>query len=184
MRKLIVKEWMSLDGVIDSNSMDTWYLPFHSDERADIIRNTILESDAMLYGKATYEMLASYWPTLKNNEMGVADKLNSVEKFVVSGTLKKADWPNTTIIDKNVIEQIRELKNQPGKQILLDGSATLVHSLMNTGLIDEFQFLIHPYLMGTGKNFYQIVAGKYPLYLKEQRKISLGVVVLNYSTNQ
>jgi dihydrofolate reductase len=184
MRKLIVKEWMSLDGVIDSESMDVWYLPFHSDERADIIRNTILASDVMLYGRTTYEMLASYWPSLKNNEMGVADKLNGVEKYVVSTTLKRADWSNTTIINKNIIDQIRDLKNQSGKQILLDGSASLVQSLMDTDLIDEFQLLIHPYLMGKGKNFYKIAGSKNPLYLKEMKQISRGVVLLNYTTNQ
>jgi dihydrofolate reductase len=182
MRKLIVKEWMSLDGVIDSNSMNEWYLPFHSEERADIIRNTIIESDTMIYGRETYEMLASYWPSLKNNEMGVADKLNQVKKYVVSTTLKKADWGNTSIISKNVIDEIRQLKSGPGKQIMIDGSAALVHSLMPSGLIDEFQFLVHPYFMGQGKNFYRIAAGKIPLYLKEVKEINLGVVFLRFAT--
>jgi riboflavin biosynthesis pyrimidine reductase len=72
----------------------------------------------------------------------------------------------------------------PGKQILLDGSATLVHSLVATGLIDEFQLLVHPHLVGEGKNFYQIAAGKIPLFLKECRQISTGVVLLNYTTKK
>jgi dihydrofolate reductase len=182
MRKLIVKEWMSLDGVIESSSMGEWYLPFHSEERADIIRNTILESDAMIYGRETYEMLASYWPSLKNNEMGIADKLNQVKKYVVSTTLKKASWANTSIIENDVVGKIKQMKSESGKQMMIDGSATLVNSLMGTGLIDEFQFLVHPYYMGTGKNFYQIVAAKMPLYLKEVKEISLSVVLLRYRT--
>ncbi len=76
MRKLVVSEWVTLDGVFDADTMDQWFNPYHSDERAEYIQETILASDALLLGGVTYEMLAPYWSSLRNNEMGIADRLN------------------------------------------------------------------------------------------------------------
>lgn len=180
MRKLIVKEWITLDGIFDGDTMDKWFLPYHSDERSNYIRDTILASDAMIYGRSTYEMLAPYWSSLKNNEMGVADKLNSVAKYVVSTTLKKAEWNNSTIIKGNIVEEITRLKQQAGKQILIDGSATLVRSLMETDLIDEYQFLVHPVVMGSGKHFFKDGMPSTGLKLLETKTLSLGVNLLRY----
>jgi dihydrofolate reductase len=97
MRQLIATEWVSLDGIFDSSSMEQWFNPYHSDSRAKYIQDTIQNCDAMLYGRNTYEMLFPYWSSLKNNEMGVADKLNKAKKYVVSSTLKEANWENSTI---------------------------------------------------------------------------------------
>lgn len=126
MRKLVVSGWVTLDGVFDADTMEQWYIPYHSDDRGEHIKEGILASDALLLGRVTYEMLAAYWPILRNNEMGIADRLNSVPKYVVSSTLKKAEWNNSTIIKENVEEEITKLKQQPGQDILINGSATLV----------------------------------------------------------
>ncbi len=91
MRKLIASVWMTLDGVLDAESMDVWFNPYHSEERAAYITKTVHGADALLLGRVTYEMLASYWPSQKNDDNGPASKLNSVPKYVVSSTLKKAD---------------------------------------------------------------------------------------------
>lgn len=91
MRKLIVSEWVSLDGVYDADTMDQWFNPYDSVERMDYIRENVLKSEAVLIGRTTYEMLASYWPAQKNNEFGFADKLNAMLKFVVSTTMKSGD---------------------------------------------------------------------------------------------
>jgi len=91
MRKVIVLERVTLDGVFDANMMDQWDFPYDSEERGAYIRESILACDVYLLGRTTYEMLAPFWSTQKNNEMGVADKLNSVSKVVVSSTLKKAE---------------------------------------------------------------------------------------------
>lgn len=179
MRKLIVKEWVTLDGVFDSDTMGQWFNPYHSDERAERISDTLLASDAIIYGRMTYEMLAPYWSSLKNNEMGIADKLNNVPKYVVSSTLKRAEWNNSTIIKENAVEEITGLKQEPGQQILIEGSATLVQSLMETDLIDEYRFLVHPIIMGNGKRFFKNES-KVALKLVETRPISLGVVLLRY----
>ncbi len=155
MRKLFASEWMSLDRIFDSDSMDHWFNPYHSDERAANIQDVIHSTDAILFGRTTYEMLAPYWSTLKNNEMGIAAKLNSAPKYVVSTTLKQADWNNTTLISENVVEAITRLKQQPGGDIHIEGSATLVKSLLEANLIDELRFLVHPYIVGRGKRFFQ-----------------------------
>jgi len=155
MRKLIASEWMTLDGVFDAGTMKEWFQPYDSVDRQAYIRENVLTSDAFLVGRVTYEMLASYWPKQKNNEEGIADKLNSAPKYVVSSTLNKAEWNNSTIIKENVVEEITKLKQQPGQNILIFGSATLVQSLMESDLIDEYRFLVHPIIMGSGKRFFK-----------------------------
>src|SRR2546421_1814309 len=155
MRKLVVSEWVTLDGVLDADSMDVWFNPYHSEERAAYITKTVHGADALLLGRVTYEMLASYWPYQKNDDNGPASKLNSVSKYVVSSTLKQADWNNSTIIPENVVEEITKLKQQSGHEIQIEGSAILVQSLMETDLIDEYRFLVHPIIMGRGKRFFK-----------------------------
>ena len=180
MRKLIVKEWITLDGIFDGDTMDEWFHPFQSDEKIEYIQNMVQASDAMLYGRTTYEMLAPYWSKFKHNEMGIAEKLNSVPKFVVSSSLKSADWNNSTIIRNNVVEEISRLKNQPGQQILIDGSATLVQSLMGTALIDEYQFLVHPIMVGKGRRFFRDSMHTPALKLVKTKTFPLGVMLVCY----
>src|SRR5689334_13992012 len=105
-RRLIASEWLSLDGVFDANNMDTWVAPFESEERNQYIRENVHSSDALLLGRVTYETLAGYWPSQKNNQFGIADRLNSMPKHVVSTTLKEGSWNNTTVIHGNVEEQV------------------------------------------------------------------------------
>ena len=182
MRKIIVSEWVTLDGVFDADSMDQWFNPYHSDERAAYITETIHGSEALLLGEVTYEMLASYWPHQKNDAMGPASKLNSMSKYVVSAKLKKAQWNNSTIIKdaKRVVEEITQLKQQPGGDILIPGSATLVQSLMETDLIDEYRFLVHPIVMGSGKRFFKDGMQITRLKLVKTKTLSLGVMLLCY----
>src|SRR6188768_1777014 len=124
--------------------MPQWFFPFDSIERQQYIKKGIMDCDAILFGRTTYEMLASFWPHQTNDDMGPASKLNSVKKYVVSSKLKKADWNNTTIINTNIIEEIKKLKAQKGTEIQIEGSAMLVRSLMEANIIDEFRFLVHP----------------------------------------
>jgi dihydrofolate reductase len=179
MRKIIVSEWVTADGVFDADSMDVWFNPYHSDERAAYIKETIHGSDALLLGGVTYEMLASYWPHQKNDDMGPASKLNSMPKYIVSSKPLKAEWNNSTIIKENVVEAITKLKREPGQDFLITGSATLVQSLMETDLIDEYHFLVHPIIMGSGKRFFK---GMHTTKLKlvKTKTFSLGVILLCY----
>jgi dihydrofolate reductase len=182
LRKLIVSEWMTLDGVFDADSMKEWFEPYESQDRQEYIKENVLTSDAFLVGRVTYEMLAAYWPNHKNNEMGVADRLNSAPKYVVSSTLKKAEWNNSTIINEDVVEEITKLKQQPGQDILVFGSATLVESLMAANLIDEYRFLVHPIIMGSGKRFFrdEMVATK--LKLVKTKTLAHGVTLDCYQS--
>ncbi len=184
MGRLLVSVWVTLDGVFDASTMEQWFHPYHSDERGEYIKNQILACDALLLGRATYEMLAPYWSSLKNNEMGIADKMNGVSKYVASSTLRKVDWNHSTILNGNVADEIAKLKQQPGRDILIPGSATLVHSLMGEHLIDEYQFLVHPHYQGSGKRFFNGTLDVTRLRLVETRTFSLGVVLLCYEPAQ
>lgn len=180
MRKLIVSEWMTLDGVFDGDTMKEWFMPFDSNDRRSYIIRTMDACDAILLGRTTYEMLASYWSPLKNNEDGLADKINSVPKNVVSATLKKADWNNSTIITENVTEEITRLKQQPGHEIHIEGSATLVQSLMKANLIDEYRFLVHPIIAGGGKRFFKEGMQTDRLKIVKTESLDNGVVLQCY----
>jgi len=181
MRKLIASTWITLDGIFDANSMGQWFNPYDSEERQNYIRDGILAADAFLFGRATYEMLFPYWSSLKNNEMGVAAKLNSAPKHVVSTTLKKAEWDNASIINDNIEAAIKKLKQQPGNEIQIEGSGELVRSLMKAGLIDEYRLLVHPVIMGSGKRFFEENTSFTGLELTETKQIGKGVILLCYT---
>lgn len=178
MKKIVVSAWVTLDGIFDANSMNEWFNPFDSVERQNYIRDGILGSEALLLGRTTYEMLASYWPNLKNNEMGVAAKLNSMPKYVVSSSLKKAAWENSTIIQQKAIAA---LKAKGEGEIQIEGSATLVESLVAAGLVDEFRFLVHPVIMGSGKRFFKEEMQVKGLELVKREALPLGVMLLCYA---
>ncbi len=175
MRKIVVSEFMSADGVIEAPN--TWQFPFQTEEMGEITERQTRDNDAFLYGRVTYEMFAGYWPTLKNNEFGVAEKLNSAPKYVVSTTLQKADCNNSTQLKS--IEEVRKLKQQPGGNIGIIGSTKLVHSLFDAGLIDEIQVLMHPIVLGKGVRLF---ADGYhsSMKLADSKILANGVVYLSY----
>ncbi len=162
MRKIVVKEWMTLDGVFDAETMDQWWNPYASAERQKYIKEGYSSCDVYLLGRTTYEMLWPYWSTQTNDDDGPGRMLNSVHKYVVSTTLKEAPW----------------------KDILIDGSATLVQSLMETDLIDEYRFLIQPIIMGSGKRFFKEGMPITRLKLVTSKTLSLGVVALTYQPDR
>lgn len=177
MRKIVVSEFLSADGVMEAP--DTWQFPFQSEEMGAITERQTHDTDAFLLGRVTYEIFAGFWPTMTNNEFGVADKYNSVPKYIVSTTLQKADWNNSTLIQSNVIEEIRTLKQQPGGKIGIIGSAKLVHSLLDAGLIDEVQVLVHPIVLGRGIRLFRDGYHS-PLKLADSKILTNGVVFLSY----
>ncbi len=146
MRKLWVKAWVTLDGVFDADTMEHWWPPANEpavDEarRMQYIMEEYSKGDAYLLGRVTYEMLWPGWSTQTTGD-GPGPLLNRMHKYVVSTTLETAPWKESTIIRGNVVEEITRLKQQPGKDIIIDGSASLVQSLMGTDLIDEYRFLV------------------------------------------
>jgi dihydrofolate reductase len=179
MRKLIASEWMSLDGVFDADTMEQWFHPYQSPDTQGYIQANVQDFDDVLVGRVTYEMLAGYWPQQRNNESGIADKLNAMPKHVVSTTLRKAEWSNSTIIRDNVVDAVTRLKAQPGRDIILFGSAALAQTLMRAGLIDEYRFLVHPVMAGHGKRFFRD-GMESTLKLVESQTLAQGVLLLRY----
>jgi dihydrofolate reductase len=184
MRKLWVKAWLTLDGVFDAETMDHWWPPAHeaaadSARRMEYIMEEYSKGDVYLLGRTTYEMLWPGWST-QTTGAGPGPILNRMHKYVVSTTLDTAPWPDSTIIRGNVVEAITHLKQQPGKDIIIDGSATLVHALMGTDLIDEYRFLVVSHIMGRGRRFFPDGTQETQLRLVESKQISSQTLALIY----
>lgn len=177
MRKLWVKAWMTLDGVFDAATMDHWWQNTNSPERMAYITEQYSQGDIYMLGRVTYEML---WPGWSQQTTGPGEPLNRMQKVVISTTLTEAPWKESTIIRDNVVEEIARLKQQPGKDIIIDGSATLVRSLQGTGLIDEYRFLIEPFVMGTGRRFFAEGTPMTGLRLIESQTLSSGTLAVIY----
>jgi dihydrofolate reductase len=137
------------------------------------------KGDAYLLGRETYEMLWPGWSTQTTGD-GPGPILNRMHKYVVSTTLKMAPWRESTIISGNVVEEITKLKQQPGRDIIIDGSATLVQSLMGTDLIDEYRLLVEPFIMGRGRRFFPDGTLMTKLELVESRALGFGTLAVAY----
>src|SRR5688500_1703656 len=137
-------------------------------------------SDTMLLGRVTYEEFAGFWPDQSAAEIDIADYMNNTPKLVVSSTLDRVDWKNSTLIKGSVNEELTKLKQQPGKNIGITGSGTLVRSLLRDGLLDELRLLVHPIVVGKGKRLYGDENSPIPLELVQSKIFSTGVLYLTY----
>ena len=178
MRKIVAGLFISLDGVYEAP--DQWHFPYFDDAMGQAVGEQMQAADAMLLGRVTYEEFASYWPT-SEDDAELAAHMNGTPKYVVSSTLKSADWQNTTVIDgNNVAAELRALKEQPGKDIGITGSGTLVRSLLREGLLDELRLLVHPIAVGSGKRLFPDGSDQQPLKLIDSRTFDTGVLYLTY----
>ena len=178
MRKVTAGLFVSLDGVVESP--EKWHFPYFNDEMGEAVGAAISSSDAMLLGRVTYQEFAAYWPGVSSEDEPFATHMNNTPKCVVSKTLDKAEWNNSTLISGNVAEEITKLKQQPGKNIGITGSATLVQSLLQDDLLDELGLMIHPVVVGSGKRLFQEGGGPKGLKLVDSMTFSTGVVSLTY----
>jgi dihydrofolate reductase len=174
MRRVVVTEYLTLDGVFEEPGQ--WSFPFWNEEAFDFKREELFASDAQLLGRLTYEGFAKAWPTM-SDEVGFADRMNSMPKYVVSSTLQNPQWTNTHVIRGNLAEEVSKLKEQPGQEILVAGSGQLVQALAEHGLVDEYRFMVHPIALGSGKRLFQ---QRMVLKLIDVKQFSSGVVVLTY----
>jgi dihydrofolate reductase len=174
MRRVIASLFLSLDGVVESP--EKWHLQYVNDEMGAVIGQAMSEADAFLLGRVGYQEWAEYWPAA-DNEM--ADYMNSARKYVVSRTLTAADWQNSTLLEGDISEEVPKLKQQPGKNITVSGSATLVRSLLAANLLDELRLMVHPIVVGSGRRLFEDGDRK-PLELVDSRTFSTGVVDLTY----
>lgn len=177
MRKIVVYEFLTLDGVMESP--ETWELPYHSDDVTEAVRQQITGVEAYLYGRVTYEIFSGFWPTQTHNEFGFADHLNAAPKYVVSSTLKKATW-NTAVIGGDAAAGVAKLKQGDGGAIGVTGSCTLVQALLKAGLVDELSLLVSPVVLGHGMRLFRDPLEKTPLRLAESRTYSSGTIGLTY----
>lgn len=178
MRKIVAGLFVSLDGVIEAP--EQWHFPYWSDEMGEAIGAQTAASDTMLLGRVTYQDFAGFWPH-QGSEVELADYMNNTPKLVVSTTLDTVEWQNSTLIKGNVVEELTKLKQQPGKDIGITGSATLVRSLLRDGLLDELRLMVHPIVVGRGKRLFADGSEQKGLELLEAKTFSTGVVYLTYA---
>lgn len=154
-------------------------MPYGNDEFMKFKSAELFSSGALLLGETTYAGFAKAWPTMKGAG-AFGERMNNLAKYVVSTTLKEAVWNNSTIISKDVVEEISKLKTMEGQDILVFGSGELVKTLMQNNLVDEVRLLVYPVILGSGKRFFQ-EEDKAKLELLEATAFKTGVVLLRYS---
>ena len=195
MRKLIVSEFVTLDGVMEAPGGEPghphsgWVFDFMGPEQLRYKLDEVLEVESLLIGRVTYESFAEAWPQRSERQPGqvaegteddmlvFADKMNSMPKQVVSTTLKNPKWNNTTVIGEDVVAEITRLKKAKGEPILVLGSRTLVHTLMEHDLVDEYRLMVFPVVLGSGRRLFPETTRKTVLRLVGLRDFTTGVVV-------
>jgi dihydrofolate reductase len=189
MRELIVAEFVTLDGVIQAPGgadEDTeggfthggWTWPYWHDDIGAHFFEAMAQADALLLGRKTWQIHGGAFEPMVDDPFG--ETMNSIRKYVVSTTLKStAGWRNSTLIRDNVVETVRELKQQPGQNILTDGSSVLVHLLAQHDLVDEYRLHVYPLVLGSGKRLYPD-GTRLNLTLVEASPLPTGVVFMRY----
>jgi dihydrofolate reductase len=181
MRRLVVSEFVTVDGVMEDpggseGTVGGAWARDLTEEGGQFKVEELMAADALLLGRVTYEGFASSWPTMKDTgEFG--DKMNGMPKYVVSNTLKKAEWNNSTILRGDVFQEIAKLKQKNGGDILVNGSAQLIAGLMEHNLVDEFRLMVFPIVLGRGKRMFREDLERTALKLTEVRPMG-GVVTL------
>lgn len=189
MRKLIVTEFLSLDGVYQAPGDPNedreggfehggWQMPYVDEVLIGEAAAGMADTDAQLFGRRTYEIMASYWPNAPADDP-YARHLNSVQKYVASRTLRTADWQNTTVLDGDVPEQVRELKERPGKNITVLGSGNLVRTLAKHDLVDVYWLAVYPIALGRGKRLFE-GDRVHKLRLVDSKPTTTGGLLLTY----
>jgi dihydrofolate reductase len=189
MRRIVVGEFLSLDGVMqapgnpdegreDGFTHGGWTMPYWHDEIGVEIFKSMQASDALLLGRKTYQGFEAAFASLPAGDPFV-DHMNNTPKYVVSTTLAKAEWQNSTLIKSNVIEEVRKLKEQPGKDISISGSGQLIHTLMQHDLVDEYGLLVYPIVLGSGNRLFPNGVDT-KLKLVESKTFPTGVISLRY----
>jgi dihydrofolate reductase len=175
--RIVVSEFLTVDGVMTGE--EEWVFAFWSDEEMKVKHDELFASDALLLGRVTYEIFASSWPNMTDPD-GFAERMNSIPKYVVSATLNEVSWNNSHLIKENIPEAVAKLKEQPGQDILVAGSAELVNSLMEHDLVDEYRLMISPVVVGTGKRLFKDGIDRKVLEHAGTRSLPHGVTQLTY----
>ncbi len=175
MGKLVVTEFVSVDGVFEDPGgaedyeHGGWTFEYDRGEEGNAFKlDELMECEAQLFGRVTYEGFAAAWPS---REGAFADRINRAPKYVVSNTLTDPEWQNTTVISGDVVEQIAQLKEQINGTLLVAGSGTLVGTLLGAGLVDELRLMVFPTVLGRGKRLFPAGIDRLKLKLTESRQV-------------
>jgi dihydrofolate reductase len=190
MSKLVVLEYVSLDGVIQAPGQAAedpegnfphggWSAPFIPAHRHHVAPS-FHAADAFLFGRRTYEIFAAFWPTVTDPTDEIAAALNTRPKLVASGTLSAPAWPGTSVLTGDVAAEVAKLRDRPGRELLVVGSSRLAQSLADHALVDEYRLLVHPIVLGTGKKLFRDGSPLTHMELVEATTSTDGLVLLTY----
>jgi dihydrofolate reductase len=185
MGKIIVSVETTLNGVM---SVADWSFPDSGKDRADYVRNLLFSSDALLMGRETYEVFATYWPARAESddgpgEEGFTERINSIPKYVASTTLKELTWNNSHLIKGDIAQEVSKLKQQSGMNIVMYGAGDVAHTLIQHGLLDEFHVMLYPVIAPVTESSKRLFndAGDIPaLKLMETKPLASGIVIHKY----
>ena len=191
MRKIIVTMWVTLDGFIagPNGEMD-WVGESYDEAMGNYEYDLVSSADTLLLGRVTYQSFAGAWPYVPDKpgadpgEVAYAHKVNAMRKIVFSKTLESVEWNNSRLVKEVIPEEIENLKQEPGRDMVIYGSASLVRTLTNLGLIDEYQLLVHPVVLGGGKPLFQDIKDTVKLKLVNTKTHPSGVVILSYQPRE
>jgi dihydrofolate reductase len=193
MRKIVVTEWMSLDGVVQAPGAadeDTtggfqhggWHLRYYDDLSQKWVVETLTAAGGFLLGRRTYEGFAAHWPNASEEEQVVAEPLNTRPKYVASRTLAEPlEWQNSTVLQGDVAEAVAALKQADGGDLLVIGSTELVQTLLEHDLVDEFRVMIDPLVVDGGKRLFRDDGVLRPLRLVDSKVTTTGAIVATYA---
>ena len=185
MRKLSVFNHISLDGYFeDKNGQMSWAKVHQDQEWNSFVTENAKGGGELVFGRVTYQMMAGFWPTPMAKEMmpEVAERMNNLPKIVFSRSLDSATWNNTRLIEGDLVSEVRKLKEESGDDIVIMGSGTIIAQLAPAKLIDSYQFVVNPIVLGGGRTMFQDLPNQLNLTLKGLRRFGNGNVVLTYET--
>jgi dihydrofolate reductase len=178
MRKIIVEAEVSIDGAMGGENLDFWkqVYPLHTPDVQEYLNDLLFMPDALLMGQKTYTFFSEVWPTRQGKD---AERINLMPKYVASRSLKDPLTWNATLIKGDVVEEIRKLKQEPGKSLLQYGVGALTHTMLNAGQVDEFRILVFPFSFGGGPYIFEHM-GIHTLKLLETKPFESGAIALHY----
>jgi dihydrofolate reductase len=178
MRRLIVSNIMSLDGLFEEEPNAEFNWPVVEEEFFAYAREMLRSVDTILFGRKTYLFMAAYWPTAPRDE--IADQMNNLRKVVFSRTLERAEWNNSQLVQGDAAPEVAKLKRAAGRDMVILGSASLASSLLKADLIDEYRVILQPVVLGRGNPLFQSIDGRIRMKLTRTDVLGTGVVVLYY----